>query len=61
MALSANWTKSRYSGERWDACVEARLVPHGVQVRDSKDPSLPPTTSPTAWRAFLEQDLTRGK
>ncbi|MET7640279.1 DUF397 domain-containing protein [Streptomyces sp. NPDC005438] len=39
MALSSNRTKSSHSDEQIEACVEARLYPHGVQVRDSKDAS----------------------
>jgi hypothetical protein len=49
---SAEWRKSRRSGNNGGNCVEvARNLPHVVAVRDSKNPDGPKLViSSTAWR-----------
>lgn len=48
---STRWRKSTYSvgGD----CVEWRVDPTSVQVRDSKTPRMELTFTPAEWRAFL--------
>jgi len=51
------WHKSSYSGEREDACVEARVRSDGggVLIRDSKDWARRRLAiSATAWSLFLD-------
>ncbi|MET7510974.1 DUF397 domain-containing protein [Streptomyces albidoflavus] len=52
------WTKSSYSANGGNNCVEwapsIALVTGAVPVRDSKDPSLPGfTVSGSAWSTFV--------
>jgi hypothetical protein len=54
MTHDTGWFKSTYSDAANDACIEVRLTPTKVAVRDSKSPTptelfLPPTT----WLTFL--------
>ncbi|MFI9149906.1 DUF397 domain-containing protein [Streptomyces sp. NPDC053367] len=50
------WFKSSYSGGSGTECVEAALTPHGVLVRDSKQPTESQLTISTpAWTAFLAE------
>lgn len=53
MISTDRFRKSSFSGGT--GCVEVRLLPDGrVAVRDSKDPSVPPSHfSQAAWQAFL--------
>lgn len=54
MTHDTGWFKSTYSGAGNDACVEVRLTPTRVAVRDSKSPT--PTELhllPTTWSTFL--------
>lgn len=47
------WRTSSYTGGNGN-CVEVRLAPHAVDVRDSKDRQGPVLTfEPDRWRAFL--------
>lgn len=47
------WFKSSYSADTAN-CVEAAHVPHGVLVRDSKDPAGSVLTfGLESWRAFI--------
>ncbi|HEY6107626.1 MAG TPA: DUF397 domain-containing protein [Gemmatimonadales bacterium] len=48
----AEWFKSSYSAESAN-CVEVRLVPEGIAVRDSKNPGPVLTFSLAAWRDFI--------
>jgi Domain of unknown function (DUF397) len=46
------WRLSSYTGQG-NSCVEVAVLPHGIAVRDSKDPSGPVLTfTPAEWRAF---------
>jgi hypothetical protein len=53
--ITPRWRKSSYSGNGGGDCVEAaRDLPHGVVVRDSKDPHGPVlTVTPAGWRDFI--------
>ncbi|MBR7675545.1 DUF397 domain-containing protein [Streptomyces daliensis] len=49
------WVVSSYCNEEESACLEARTVPHGVEVRDSTDHGRPRIAFGVgAWTAFLE-------
>lgn len=51
--LSTEWTKSSYSGHS-GACVEARALPDGVEVRDSKDITGPTLHAPASeWASLM--------
>ena len=48
------WIKSSYSSNDGPQCVEVAAALESVQVRDSKDITVPHLTiSPTAWAHFL--------
>ncbi|WP_327233886.1 DUF397 domain-containing protein [Streptomyces sp. NBC_01317] len=48
------WFKSSYSEGSGNACVEVAVSPVTIQIRDSKDTSIPSlTVSPKSWSAFL--------
>ena len=48
------WFKSTYSGSSGGACVEVSVLPEGVAMRDSKDPTGPALIFTAAeWAAFL--------
>ncbi len=50
------WVKSSYSGSQGSECVEVAALPHGMAVRDSKDPDGPVLRFTSAeWSAFLEK------
>ncbi|HEX4059576.1 MAG TPA: DUF397 domain-containing protein [Streptosporangiaceae bacterium] len=58
----SRWRRSSYSSNsNSNDCVEARTVPGGVAVRDSKDPHGPalPLT-PEAWCDFTARVKTGG-
>jgi hypothetical protein len=57
---SAEWRKSRRSGNNGGNCVEvARSLPHVVAVRDSKNPDGPKLTfTPETWRTFTNRVRT---
>ncbi|QNP70592.1 DUF397 domain-containing protein [Streptomyces roseirectus] len=49
------WRKSSYSGAEGGECVEVSAGTTAVNVRDSKDTSLPHlSVSRTAWTGFVE-------
>lgn len=52
---NAVWFTSSYSNDHGGACVEgARLTPHTMAVRDSKNPTGPTLTIPaTAFATFV--------
>ncbi|MGX1545696.1 DUF397 domain-containing protein [Streptomyces adustus] len=51
---SPAWIKSSYSTADGPDCVEVAAHPHGILVRDSKNPDSPRLAlAPTAWAAFL--------
>jgi len=48
------WFKSSFSGPNGNACVEIAVLPDGIAVRDSKDPSGPMLRfTVQEWSAFL--------
>ncbi|MFC4533500.1 DUF397 domain-containing protein [Sphaerisporangium dianthi] len=48
------WRKSSYSSANGGECVEIAMLPHGVAIRDSKDPAKGHlTVSAEAFGAFL--------
>jgi len=50
----ARWFKSSFSGPNGNACVEIAVLPDGIAVRDSKDPSGPVLRfTNQEWSAFL--------
>ncbi|MFJ8081406.1 DUF397 domain-containing protein [Streptomyces sp. NPDC096205] len=50
------WFKSSYSGGNATECVEAALIPHGIAIRDSKQPTKSQLAISTpAWTAFLAE------
>lgn len=52
--LSKEWRRSTYCNDTFSACVEVRRGAAGVDVRDSKDTSIPPfSTTSGAWRLFV--------
>lgn len=54
------WFKSSYSADTAN-CVEAAHVPHGVLVRDSKDPSGPVLAfARDPWLQFID-DVKAGR
>ena len=54
MTPDTGWFKSTYSGAANDTCVEVRLTPTKVAVRDSKSPiPIELRLLPTTWAAFL--------
>jgi hypothetical protein len=54
MTHDTGWFKSTYSGAANDNCVEVRLTPRRVRVRDSKSPTLTELSLPlTTWTTFL--------
>ncbi len=47
------WRLSSYTGQG-NSCVEVAVLPHGIAVRDSKDPGGPVLDfTPAEWRAFI--------
>ncbi|SDX53987.1 protein of unknown function [Amycolatopsis xylanica] len=56
MKSDAGWCKSSYSGSGSDDCVEIRLAPDAIGVRDTKDrASGALTVSSAAWTALLRR------
>ncbi|WP_431959733.1 DUF397 domain-containing protein [Actinacidiphila sp. bgisy160] len=54
MSGEPSWRKSTYSDTEGSNCVEVATTPHGVRVRDSKDPDGPSLSfTPAAWTEFL--------
>ncbi|WP_330346639.1 DUF397 domain-containing protein (plasmid) [Streptomyces europaeiscabiei] len=52
--LSKEWRKSTYCNDTFSACVEVRHSTAGVDIRDSKDTSIPPfSMTSEAWRLFV--------
>lgn len=50
------WRKSSHSGSQGDACVELAALPHGIAVRDSKDPHGPQLIlDQTAFHSLVER------
>lgn len=54
MMLRNEWTKSSFSADKPQCCVEARVVRDGVEVRDSKLGESSPVLwfTPDEWDAF---------
>ncbi|MFJ4880180.1 DUF397 domain-containing protein [Streptomyces sp. NPDC088745] len=53
-ASRSDWFKSSYSEGSGNNCVEVRLSPNVIEVRDSKDTTVPSVrTSSASWTAFL--------
>ena len=47
------WRLSSYT-RQGNSCVEVAVLPHGIAVRDSKDPGGPVLDfTPAEWRAFI--------
>ena len=55
MALTPTWKKSSFSDPNGGNCVEARQPSsEAVQIRDSKNPSLPVlNVTAAAWMSFI--------
>jgi hypothetical protein len=54
MTLDTGWFKSSFSGTANNDCLEVRLSPVTVHVRDSKDPSAGSLSFPPRhWTRFL--------
>ncbi|GAA1996376.1 hypothetical protein GCM10009799_23820 [Nocardiopsis rhodophaea] len=54
MTRTTDWFKSSYSAGASNACVEVRISPRGIDVRDSMNPtSTNLAFSGTEWQAFL--------
>lgn len=48
------WFKSTFSAPQGGNCVEVAVLPEGIAVRDSKDPTGPALVfTPAEWEAFL--------
>ncbi|CAM4249554.1 DUF397 domain-containing protein [Nocardiopsis rhodophaea] len=54
MTCTRRWFKSSYSASASDACVEARISPTLIDIRDSMNPAGPVLTfNGVEWQAFL--------
>jgi hypothetical protein len=54
MNRETDWWKSSYSSDS-DNCVEVRVIPGGIVLRNSKDPDGPRVTyTEEEWDAFLK-------
>jgi Domain of unknown function (DUF397) len=61
MGSSQGWFKSSYSGGANTECVEVRLRPDGLEVRDSKDLEGPVLAFPAAAWASFTSEIRNGR
>lgn len=53
--ITSDWAKSSKSGPNCDNCVECRMNGNNIEVRDTKNPSVPAQVyTPGEWTAFIE-------